>query len=82
MCIASGKGLLLNDPLDTESAFAESPGRYLIELTNRAETSDLDRIAKVTNFATVQKSPKLTFKGGPELEVTDLTRAWRGTLDW
>ncbi len=82
MCIASGLGLRLGESLDTDAAFAEAPGRFLVELADGARTDELGRVAKIIDFATVQRSPKLAFKGGLELDVDELTRAWRGTLDW
>ncbi|MGD0462790.1 MAG: phosphoribosylformylglycinamidine synthase subunit PurS [Tepidisphaeraceae bacterium] len=82
MCIASGLGLIVSESLATDAAFAETPGRFLVELADGAQSDEFERVAKTIDFATVQQSPRLTFKSGLELEVSELTRAWRGTLDW
>ncbi len=81
MCIASGLGLAVGDSLATDAALAESPGRFLVELANNAGgdaiRGDFAGIAGVIDFGTVQRSPKFM-----EINVEDLARAWRGTLDW
>jgi phosphoribosylformylglycinamidine synthase len=91
MCIASGYGLIVGaEQFMTESAFAEAPGRYLIELPDPATTPDVarhfDGVADVTNIGLTQHFKKFTVTTAKErvLEVglEELTAAWRGTLDW
>jgi phosphoribosylformylglycinamidine synthase len=91
MCIASGYGLIVGaEQFMTESAFAEAPGRYLIELPDPATTPDVarhfDGVADVTEVGLTQHLKKLTVTTARErvLEVglEELTAAWRGTLDW
>jgi phosphoribosylformylglycinamidine synthase II len=72
MCIASGFGLSLTKPF--ADAFAEEPGQYLIELRpgvdHRSIPGDLiGHVIREAHFA-------------EEISVTELTAAWRGTLDW
>jgi phosphoribosylformylglycinamidine synthase len=91
MCIASGYGLIVGaEQFMTESAFAEAPGRYLIELPDASATPDVARlfqgVADVTEIGLTQHLRKLTVTTAKErvLEVglDELTTAWRGTLDW
>jgi len=83
MCIASGLGMIVSDTIAmNESAFAPTPGQYLLELAGDLKDADIGDSAKVTEFARVDKSPKLTIAGNLEIPVSDLTTAWRGTLDW
>jgi phosphoribosylformylglycinamidine synthase len=96
MCIASGLGMLVSGTnggenlLEDESAFTQSPGRYLIELRDAATFPEIrDRVAASTHvieFGIVQQSPMLTMKltnhRTEEIPLQKLTTAWRGTLDW
>jgi phosphoribosylformylglycinamidine synthase len=90
MCIASGLGLVIGETLVAESAFAESAGRYLLELSPGLQTADLTKdlppTARATDFAEVQQSRKFTIataqKDSLEIGLEELTGAWRGTLDW
>jgi phosphoribosylformylglycinamidine synthase len=95
MCIASGHGLNI-DPqlLDSADFFAESPGRYLIELNADAVRGQIasalakmfSPFASVTQLGFVQHRPSLLIMSGKQivedLSIPDLTAAWRGTLDW
>ena len=90
MCIASGLGLIVGEEhLAGEAAFAERPGRYLLELAEGTSADDLRAAvpaADVADFGLVQHLRKLTVTSAKqrvaELSVDELTAAWRGTLDW
>jgi phosphoribosylformylglycinamidine synthase len=91
MCIASGLGLIVGaDLFMTESAFAETPGRYLIELPDPATFADVvthfNAVADVTEIGLTQHYKKLTVTTAKErvieIGLEELTQAWRGTLDW
>jgi phosphoribosylformylglycinamidine synthase len=91
MCIGSGLGMAVavqsgNDP----ELFAERPGRYLVEVTpeqfGRATEFFAGQPVRFDPFGRVLADPKLVV-GEParlaaELSVEEMTRAWRGTLDW
>jgi len=91
MAIASGIGLQLKGQiLSDQFAFAESAGRYLVQLSNAGSIellrNQLGSAGFVSELGTTTSSPSLTIEtpGGNSLEipVADLTNAWRGTLDW
>jgi phosphoribosylformylglycinamidine synthase len=91
MCIASGLGLIVGAELFmTDAAFAETPGRYLIELPDAAGGAEVAKhfgdVAEVVDVGLTQHFKKLTVTTAKErvLEVglEELTAAWRGTLDW
>jgi phosphoribosylformylglycinamidine synthase len=91
MCIASGLGLIVGESLiATDDAFAELPGRYLVELANveqrDAFAADFADAANVVDFGLVQHFRKLTITTSrervTEIGLDELTHAWRGTLDW
>jgi phosphoribosylformylglycinamidine synthase len=87
MCIASGLGLIVGQE---HFDFTERPGRYLIELTDveqrEALAADFAGVAETIDFGLVQHLRKLTVTSTKErvLEIglDEMTRAWRGTLDW
>jgi phosphoribosylformylglycinamidine (FGAM) synthase-like enzyme len=86
MAIASGHGLSLNESfLGTEAAFAETSGRYLIELPRSVNGDVIERelrgTAGVSILGIIQ--PTRTIKiASVEISLDELTTAWRGTLDW
>ena len=90
MCIASGLGLIVGEEhLAGDAAFAEGPGRYLLELADGTSTDDLRAAvpaAEVADFGLVQHLRKLTVTSAKqrvaELSIEEMTIAWRGTLDW
>jgi phosphoribosylformylglycinamidine synthase len=91
MCIASGLGMIIGaEHLMTDDAFAERPGRYLVELksTDDRDTfaADFAEATDVVDVGLVQHLRKLTVTSPKErvLEIglDELTDAWRGTLDW
>jgi phosphoribosylformylglycinamidine synthase len=74
MCIASGLGVnvrLIDAP------FAESIGCYLVEAHDglSLENSRIESLGKVTREPLLQVQES-------RISVDELTRAWRGTLDW
>jgi phosphoribosylformylglycinamidine synthase len=91
MCIASGKGLIVGaDAFMADHAFAERPGRYLLEL---ADDTGVDRVramgaahVEVFEIGLVQHLRKLTVTNHRErvleIGIDEMTAAWRGTLDW
>ena len=91
MCIASGFGLSMGEEaFDYQSAFAEKPGQYLVELSDPTKMDELrklvDSVADIVNVGVVQHLPRLqVIRAGKvvwDLSVDDMTKAWRGTLDW
>jgi phosphoribosylformylglycinamidine synthase len=91
MCIASGMGLIVGEEyFESDNAFVERPGRYLVELSDLAHAealrADFAAVADVIDLGLVQHLRKLTITSTKErvLEIAldELTSAWRGTLDW
>jgi phosphoribosylformylglycinamidine synthase len=91
MCIASGKGLIVGDEMFmTDDAFAERPGRYLLELGEFTAADELRSkfagVADVIDVGLVQHLRKLTVTSTKErvleIGIDELTTAWRGSLDW
>ncbi|MEO6436160.1 MAG: AIR synthase-related protein, partial [Tepidisphaeraceae bacterium] len=91
MCIASGLGMTIGEEnVAGEEGFAEQPGRYLIELKNAEELYEVSaafaEVADVSYFGLIQNIRKLIVTTPTEnvmvIDLDELTRAWRGTLDW
>ena len=91
MCIASGLGLIASHTLmDTPDAFAERPGGFVAELRSwddlPAVVRGLSDRGTVLELGITQGFKRLTLTTEKthvtDLAVDDLTRAWRGTLDW
>jgi phosphoribosylformylglycinamidine synthase len=91
MAIASGLGLIVGAELFmSESAFTESPGRYLVELPEAGNIDALTKhfagVADITEVGLTQHFKKLTITTQKdrvmEISLEELTAAWRGTLDW
>jgi phosphoribosylformylglycinamidine synthase len=93
MCIASGRGLNIHpDQLAADDPFAECAGRYIIEssVAGIAEYYTLAQwfspFARVVQLGFVQHRPSLLVmtkeKIREDIPITELTAAWRGTLDW
>jgi phosphoribosylformylglycinamidine synthase len=88
MCIASGLGLLLEP--DDRAFFDQPRGQYLVEF--EGEDQDLAALQSAAGGAlvfrrlgAVTQSPELVLhldQEGVQIPVDELTRAWRGTLDW
>jgi phosphoribosylformylglycinamidine synthase len=87
MGIASGLGLLLEP--DDRAFFDEPRGQYLVEVEGEerevaALAAELPSL-KFRRLGSVQHSPELVLhldEEGVQVPVEQLTRAWRGTLDW
>ncbi|HEX4797604.1 MAG TPA: phosphoribosylformylglycinamidine synthase subunit PurS [Humisphaera sp.] len=94
MCIASGLGADI-EPADAEQLFAETVGCYVVE-TYFAAQDDLrallkSRGAKLIEIGKTSSTPQLQIaslspdrvqKVHAHLFVEEMTKAWRGTLDW
>jgi phosphoribosylformylglycinamidine synthase len=82
MCIASGLGLNLENR--DADWFAESNGRYVVEARGE-RVAELEQIisnhAMATFLGRVTPDAKLQVRG-EAIEISELTQAWRGTLDW
>ena len=95
MCIASGLGVEI-DADKIGDPFAESPGRYLLEIDPQAESFiqpalasagvDLVLLGRVTNIPAALEvgrlAPNRSRQVLAHVFVEDLIKAWRGTLDW
>jgi phosphoribosylformylglycinamidine synthase len=95
MCIASGFGLEL-DATKIDDPFGETPGRYLIEIDPQGESeissalnsagADVIVMGKVTAVPATLEVGSITSnrtrKVDLHLFVDEMTKAWRGTLDW
>jgi phosphoribosylformylglycinamidine synthase len=86
MCIASGLGLVVNESfLGTDAAFAETNGRFLVELpigiNGDAIEGELGGTGGVSVFGIVQPTKAINI-ADREIGLDELTAAWRGTLDW
>jgi phosphoribosylformylglycinamidine synthase len=85
MCIASGLGLTIEDEL--AEPFSEDLATYWIETPGESAQRDLERllagIAQVVPMAQVTADPRLIIPGGNlNVSTEEMTKAWRGTLDW
>jgi phosphoribosylformylglycinamidine synthase len=82
MCIASGLGLAVRSG---EVGFEERPGQYLVEFGNKAGRDQLKAsvgdVADLIDLGTVQHEPLFAI-AGYAIPVSELTKSWRGTLDW
>jgi len=91
MCIASGLGLALGDEVQHLSRhFFDPPfGSYLFEVEPNSWRSVGERILAVGGdlllLGKVQREPRFSIQidnESTEISVDELTKAWRGTLDW
>jgi phosphoribosylformylglycinamidine synthase len=94
MCIASGFGLDLDASLD--DAFVERNASYLLEIhaqgvdaveaALRKQGVEFHRLGRVQAMPAALEVGSLTLQRSKKTElhvfVDELTRAWRGTLDW
>jgi phosphoribosylformylglycinamidine synthase len=82
MCIASGLGLEIRCD---RFGFEERPGQYLVEIVGEDQQGGLAHVfgdlTEVSVVGRVVKSPVFSTPA-VQLQITDLTVAWRGTLDW
>ena len=95
MCIASGYGASIEAQGDEQNYFSESNGRYVVEthalgadalrgLIDRAggTCTVLGRTSPPPVLEVGRLTPQRTQKVELHAFVEDLTKAWRGTLDW
>ncbi len=91
MCIASGIGLIASSALfESPEAFEERPGAYVAELKSSGDLQAITRaftgVAGVVELGITQGLSKLSLTTEPargtEISIEDLTKTWRGTLDW
>ena len=78
MAIASGIGAEVDLGAIGSDPFAEGLGSYVFEL-NTAD-ADLASLKAVADVVVVGKTSAKTDVAG--ISIADLTKAWRGTLDW
>jgi phosphoribosylformylglycinamidine synthase len=77
MCIASGLGMTAQ----FDAGFEERSGQYLIEVADDRASAALAGVSKVIDFGVVETEP--TFRAaGVSVAISEMTKAWRGTLDW
>lgn len=94
MCVASGLGLQLESASPAEW-FGEENGRYLVEVhaqgidaleailkRHGVAMKKLGRVIPDSRLEISQLQPDRSSKVDCWVDVADLTRAWRGTLDW
>ena len=85
MCIASGLGVDIRFDND-DAAFRESSAIYVIEYDSDHRTELTALLASGLNeCGSVAVHPRLQMSIGnkpAEVSVADMTKAWRGTLDW
>jgi phosphoribosylformylglycinamidine synthase len=90
MCIASGLGLRSKVSQRQDAWFLETAGRYLLEVADAEFFTDLgvarDSPADFVHLAEVTDDGRFEIKVEDEMNtsatVAEMTRAWRGTLDW
>jgi phosphoribosylformylglycinamidine synthase subunit PurSL len=92
MCIGSGLGMavLVHDAKDAADVFGEAPGRYLVEVgrTQFAEALKYFESQDVSfkPYGRVLANPHLVVSEAnaivADVSVDEMTKAWRGTLDW
>jgi phosphoribosylformylglycinamidine synthase len=91
MAIASGVGLIVsNEIAERETAWDEQPGQYLMEFGDWNQAAELAAAlgdsAEVIELGLTTHLQKLTFtttsQRVTDISIDDLTKAWRGTLDW
>ena len=87
MCIASGLGLDFGKASLGDDWFTERVGGYWLELPDRSADEELNRrlkgVGQTIEMATVTDRPDLVIPAEKtEVSIEELTRAWRGTLDW
>lgn len=88
MAIGSGLGIEIrpSKSLSETGLFTEHSAGYLLEIDN-ARLSDVAPLASKVDAAcervgTVTREAVVSVEGGLSVSLDELTRAWRGTLDW
>ena len=86
MAIASGLGVALRPDALGDDPFAESVGRYVVEVSLDSQAAVLEHFAAagmtITPLGKVTSDATLTTGDALNVSVDELTKAWRGTLDW
>jgi phosphoribosylformylglycinamidine synthase len=93
MAIASGLGMKLDGMNLSNNPYSHNPGRYVVELkpsdvggAERLLEGDLQSRVGFDLLGSIESRPALvlptSFSTVEEISLDDLTRAWRGTLDW
>ncbi len=91
MAIASGLGLIVNNDLaESDKAWDEQPGQYLLEFADWNHAAELQAamggVADVIEFGLTSHLQKLTLtttsQRVTDISIDELTKAWRGALDW
>jgi phosphoribosylformylglycinamidine synthase len=82
MCIASGLGL----NIQCDEPFNESNARYLVEIHSH-RISDVEKLMSLRGVSirilgSVSSDQNLIINTDYHVAIDELTRAWRGTLDW
>ncbi len=80
MCIASGLGLSIDE--DAHDYFNEFRGGYLLEMNDDSGIDFPDDVGVFKIVAEVTADARLQHPRDGGVTVAELTRAWRGTLDW
>jgi phosphoribosylformylglycinamidine synthase len=82
MAIASGLGVELKGIVE-QALFDELQGTYILEIETEKERELIARggLATYQGIGTVTEEAKLSV-GGEAIGVEEMTKAWRGTLDW
>ncbi len=83
MCIASGLGM----ECELWRPFEEPLATYVVEVENREQFQDVvvDNMESLPSggmFGTVTREPAFRFGKDLSISIDELSRAWRGTLDW
>jgi phosphoribosylformylglycinamidine synthase len=92
MCIGSGLGMavLVHDAKDAADVFGEAPGRYLVEVGKKHFAGALKYFeshdVSFKAYGRVLANPHLVVSEAnaivADIPVDEMTKAWRGTLDW
>jgi phosphoribosylformylglycinamidine synthase len=95
MCVASGFGAKLKSEEDAERYFAEGNGRYVVETHYAARPAlekalsaagvrvrELGRTSPDPALQVSRIAPQKSETFDVQAPIDELTKAWRGTLDW
>ncbi len=88
MCIASGLGINAEAAGPLEELFGERTGAYVVEIApgDISAAREMLTAGSLTPMGEVRDSGTLRLHGKGtvylELPVEEMTRAWRGTMDW
>ncbi|HEV7299671.1 MAG TPA: phosphoribosylformylglycinamidine synthase subunit PurS [Tepidisphaeraceae bacterium] len=86
MAIASGLGASVRPEAMGNNPFAEGLGQYVVEASPDSNAALLEHFATadvaITPLGKVTSDATLKAGNGLDVSVAELTKAWRGTLDW